>query len=81
MEQHREHPFAFGKWLGTDMAQKGWKIQGKSRELLEHEARKLIVMGLPDEDEETQNTIISGILHAWNEYQDQSPLTDMDHWL
>ncbi len=35
-----EDPFQFGKWLGADMAKKGWIIKGKSRELLEHEARE-----------------------------------------
>jgi hypothetical protein len=50
----------------TDMAQKGWVIKGKSREILEHEARQLVKLGLPEETEEDRNTVASGILFAWS---------------
>ncbi len=78
-----ERPFQFGVFLGQDMANKGWSLQGKSREILEHEARKLITMGCPSETEEDKNTIVAGILHAWGSsgHDDGGPWTECDMWL
>jgi hypothetical protein len=43
-----ENPFKFCTSLGQDMKENGWPIKGKRREILEHEARKLVSLGFPE---------------------------------
>jgi hypothetical protein len=80
-----ENPFQFGEFLGQHMKENGWNITGKSREILDHEARKLIALGYAGQDvsEEDKNIVIAGILHAWgsSDGDDGGPWTELDGWL
>jgi hypothetical protein len=76
-----EKPFQFGTSLGQNMKENGWSIKGKSREILKHEARKLITLGYPNETEEDKNAVIAGILHVWSDGDDGGPWTECDLWL